>query len=210
MIKFENLKFMSIGSNCADLWYLGQTRVHGPVDNIVIKSTAAIESLLDKTFLTNIYTEPFVEEPKLWAHTDDLNIILNYKDFKLVHNNPNTDKFKQELSNRLERLNTFINNIQQKENCWLVFNLNKYFVNEKHEATTEFTKLINLLKTKNLFTKTIFVQLKKRKLTTEHKWDAWLAKQDNLPKVITIYDVTDAKLANMQFKQQIKQLLKGE
>jgi hypothetical protein len=36
MIKFEDLKFMSIGGYCVGLYALGPNRIKGPVDNVLL------------------------------------------------------------------------------------------------------------------------------------------------------------------------------
>ena len=46
MIKFEDLKFMSIGSNCAPILFLGKDRIRGPIDNMAITDAYAIKFLI--------------------------------------------------------------------------------------------------------------------------------------------------------------------
>ena len=208
MINFKNYKFMSLGSNCADLWYLGSNRLHGPADNIVIKTATGVNYLLNNTLFNKIYSDGFTEEIKTWANNDDIKNILNYEDFKIVHNNPETDKFKLEFKKRSDRLLNFIADISA-ENKWLVFNLNDYFATKDHKPTLELLKLIKILKDKKLYDKTIFVQLKRTKATTENKWESWIDSDYLFKKTIIINDVIELGAAQKQFKEQFINILKG-
>lgn len=157
-------KFMCLGSNCYAIAYLGDKRVHGPVDNMLaLKGFKSSISLLTSEFETEMFNSDYVESK---GNTDFQNeIVYSYKNFQVVHNDVNTEKFKTELKKRINTFNDFIKNIHDDDN-WLIYNIGQFDVkftegNGLGENTEEPTELflegLEYFKSIGLLDKIIFI-----------------------------------------------------
>lgn len=162
--EIENLKFMSIGSNCYGMAYMGEQRVRGPIDNVLAtKGLTSAISLFNGTLENEILNTI----PKEYAKTNPSqnDITFRYENFWVVHNDVRTDKFKEEFHKRIQNFNDFYKNIKLPE-YWFIYNLGQFDVKfsagvgrgENTEIPTEyFLSGLDYMKKLGLTNKIIFV-----------------------------------------------------
>lgn len=162
--EIENLKFMSIGSNCYGMAYMGNQRVRGPIDNVLaIKGLTSAISLFNGTLENEILNTI----PKEYAKTNPSqnDITFRYENFWVVHNDVRTDKFKEEFHKRIQSFNDFYKNIKLPD-YWFIYNLGQFDVKfsegvgrgENTEIPTEyFLSGLDYMKKLGLINKIIFV-----------------------------------------------------
>ena len=95
--EIENLKFMSIGSNCYGMAYMGEQRVRGPIDNVLaLKGLSSSISLFERTLENEILNTT----PKVYNKTNpsQFDITFKYENFWIVHNDVRTKEFKEEFT----------------------------------------------------------------------------------------------------------------
>ena len=163
-MKFEDLNFMSIGSNCVFVaTYPKDERLKGPVDNTSLKSVNAVKMLFDNSFYSFIKNTTPVKRPKkpneFRPGDCEYETIYPNDTVSFVHNIPEGEKFFTEFKKRCDRLYSFIKDVRVKNNCWLVFALNGNFV---RYGTEELVKhnledVIIYLKSQNILNKVIFL-----------------------------------------------------
>lgn len=162
--EIDNLKFMSIGSNCYGMAYMGDQRVRGPIDNVLAlkglsSSISLFEGTLENEILNNI--------PKLYDKTNPSqnDITFKYENFWIVHNDVRTKKFNEEFHKRIQNFEDFCKNINLPEN-WFVYNLGQFDVKftdgigkgkNTEEPTDYFLNGLEYFKMLNLLDKIIFV-----------------------------------------------------
>lgn len=162
--EINNLKFMSIGSNCYGMAYMGDQRVRGPIDNVLaLKGLSSSISLFEGTLENEILNTT----PKLYDKTNPSqnDITFKYENFWIVHNDVRTKKFKEEFHKRIQNFEDFRKNINLPEN-WFVYNLGQFDVkftngigkgNNTEEPTDYFLNGLEYFKMLNLLDKIIFV-----------------------------------------------------
>lgn len=143
-MELDKAKFMSIGSNCYNIAFLGNYRVRGPIDNILsLKGLSSTVKLFDGTFEEEILNSPpwNIEFKK-----NSKNILVyTYEDFQIIHNDPLTEKFKKKSKRRLQSLETFSKEVRTNPNFYFVYTLGihdvKYESGEpgKGKSTEELT-----------------------------------------------------------------------
>lgn len=162
--EIDNLKFMSIGSNCYGMAYMGDQRVRGPIDNVLaLKGLSSSISLFKDTLENEILNTT----PKLYDKTNPSqnDITFKYENFWIVHNDVRTKKFKEEFHKRVQNFDEFRKNINLPEN-WFVYNLGQFDVKftdgigkgeNTEEPTDYFLNGLEYFKMLNLLDKIIFV-----------------------------------------------------
>lgn len=211
MPKFEELKFMSIGANCADIGYLGPDRLRGPVDNMSgVKGILCFESLFNNTFLEEFKATP-IQKPRFKNYEGDSDICYIYKSFAVCHNNPLEEKFIENLKKRYDNFIEFYSHIKEP-NYYFTYSLNTEILKATHTIQNE--KLlrdeISLLKNLGILNKTIFVGT--RLIKNKGNWDFYSEDfQKKFPEVLYI-EIIDLNVFNTsksqeQFKQKIIKLL---
>lgn len=163
-MNFEDLKFMSIGSNCAPIYFLGPDRLRGPVDNMAITDTYILKYLVDNTlfeYITNSSNFKITNPKYGKGRKKDPDVWFIYKYLNIIHNDPRTNEFKMELKSRILRFNEFLNNVKTKNNYYFTFCLNESMVDTStHKLKNKtFYYVCEYLKSVNLLEKTIFVEL---------------------------------------------------
>lgn len=157
--KTLNLKFLSIGSNCAGIGFLGKARLRGPVDNVVVKNLG-FKKLFDNTLYEEITeTQPQISS-KFQSWENDSLLSYSFQSVDIIHNNPFEDSFKKELKKRLERFNNFYENIHNEEN-YFIYSLSNLDVDKWHNPTKYFSSVIQALTDLNILDKVIFVGTKR-------------------------------------------------
>lgn len=159
-----NLKFMSIGSNCYGMAYMGDQRVRGPIDNVLaLKGLSSSISLFEGTLKNEILNTT----PKLYDKTNPSqnDITFKYENFWIVHNDVRTKGFKEEFLKRIQNFEEFRKNINLPEN-WFVYNLGQFDIKftdgigkgeNTEEPTDYFLNGLEYFKMLNLLDKIIFV-----------------------------------------------------
>ena len=164
MTDIENLKFMSIGSNCYGMAYMGEQRVRGPIDNVLaLKGLTSSISLFEGTLENEILHTTPIECKKTNPSQND--ITFKYKNFWIVHNDVKTEKFKEEFHKRILNFTNFYKNINSPE-YWFIYNLGQFDVKfadgigrgtNTEEPTDFFIRGLEYIKNLNLLNKVIFV-----------------------------------------------------
>ena len=142
--EIENLKFMSIGSNCYGMAYMGEQRVRGPIDNVLaLKGLSSSISLFEGTLENEILNTT----PKVYDKTNpsQFDVTFKYENFWIVHNDVRTKEFKEEFHKRIQNFEEFRKNINLPDH-WFVYNLGQFDVKftdgigkgENTEHPTEF------------------------------------------------------------------------
>jgi len=221
-MKFEDLKFMSIGSNCAPILFLGKNRIRGPIDNMAITDAYAIKFLIENTFFNYICDETnfIITNPKYGkGRPADPDVWFIYKYVNILHNDPRTDKFKVELKKRCELFNSFLANVKTNKNYYFTFCLNEAMVDTTTHKLKDKTLyyICEYLKSIALLDKVIFVQLHADNIAHGGYCNCyinditdWSAKY-NL-KVINLYceDKIIADDLYDQFNTKVKELLNND
>lgn len=209
-LKFSDLKFMSIGSNCADIGFLGRNRPRGPVDNMRGRNThPCFQCLLEGTFLKE-FTKIPKQEPKEKTFEGDTEISYIYDSYEVVHNNPLDRKFKETLEKRYQYFKDFYKNIH-KPNYYFTFSLNHEILKENHSVKKSLVEEeIALLKKHNILNKTIFIGTKLIKRTGSFDFYSNDFKK-MFPQVLYIeledINLFDTTSTQEQFKNKIIDLL---
>lgn len=162
--EIENLKFMSIGSNCYGMAYMGEQRVRGPIDNVLaLKGLSSSISLFEGTLENEILNTT----PKVYDKTNpsQFDVTFKYENFWIVHNDVRTKEFKEEFHRRIQNFEEFRKNISLPDH-WFVYNLGQFDVkftdgigkgNNTEEPTDYFLNGLEYFKMLNLLDKIIFV-----------------------------------------------------
>ena len=162
--EINNLKFMSIGSNCYGIAYMEEQRVRGPIDNVLaLKGLSSSISLFERTLENEILNTT----PKVYDKTNpsQFDITFKYENFWIVHNDVRTKEFKEEFHRRIQNFEEFRKNISLPDH-WFVYNLGQFDVkftdgigkgNNTEEPTDYFLNGLEYFKMLNLLDKIIFV-----------------------------------------------------
>ena len=162
--EIKNLKFMSIGSNCYGIAYMGEQRVRGPIDNVLaLKGLSSSISLFERTLENEILNTT----PKVYDKTNpsQFDITFKYENFWIVHNDVRTKEFKEEFHKRIQNFEEFRKNISLPDH-WFVYNLGQFDVkftdgigkgNNTEVPTDYFLNGLEYFKMLNLLDKIIFV-----------------------------------------------------
>lgn len=170
-MKFEDLKFMSIGSNCASIVLLGKNRqFKGPIDNVLIKGTDAIEALFLNKYFEILYSSGYSTRNKYITPQDSYPLLYDFNFVEILHNNPFTTKYKLELTKRINTFNYFLNKCKTNDDYFFIFTFNNWFINDStHEVNhLGVTELLNLFKNYEILNRVIFVQTIQPKDNTKH------------------------------------------
>ena len=162
--EIKNLKFMSIGSNCYGMAYMGDQRVRGPIDNVLaLKGLSSSISLFERTLENEILNTT----PKVYNKTNpsQFDITFKYENFWIVHNDVRTKEFKEEFHKRLQNFEDFRKNINLPDH-WFIYNLGQFDIKfsdgigkgtNTEVPTDYFLNGLEYLRGLNLLDKTIFV-----------------------------------------------------
>lgn len=161
----SDLRFMSIGGNCACIGFLGKYRTKGPVDNVILGNPKTIDLLLQDKYFDFITTSTFIQEPRKKGWPEDYGYFSKYLDDMvwIAHHDPTTQKYKDELKKRCIIFKDFYQKVITDPNYYFIFNLNEFCIDKKQNNLLNHTfvlEVINILKSYNLLEKTIFVGTK--------------------------------------------------
>lgn len=149
-------QFMQIYGNCTAVHCLGPNRIKGPVDNVQTKNYKVIELLLTNKYFDYIKNASFTQTSRPAGFKGDSNIAYSTDIIRIVHNNPTTQKYLDNLKIRCENFNAFINNLDSSK--FLVYAINIYDIKEDHTLRGKnLITNIEYLKKKGLLNKVIFV-----------------------------------------------------
>lgn len=178
MKDLENLKFMSIGGNCADIAYLGKDRLRGPVDNVVgRKGLLTIRNLFEDNLLNVIKETPWKLEPRKPDFPGDSEITYLLTDYRVVHNDPRTEKYQVEIEKRFNNFKSFYEELKNNPKYYFTYSLNYFDVSDTGVLSKNFFEGVNLLKSLGILDKVIFIG------TTSDKVAFWnfFPKEHNIP-----------------------------
>ena len=121
------LQFMQVYGNCAITFFLHDTRIRGPVDNIVLKSKEGIRLLVENKYFDyikkTIENNAFKITPRIPSFDGDLDTAYDTNIVRIVHNNPLEPKYLKNLKIRCDNLKEFLKNINNKNN-YLIYTIN--------------------------------------------------------------------------------------
>lgn len=189
------LQFMQIYGNCAITFFLHDTRIRGPVDNIVLKNKEGIKLLVEDKYFEyikdTIKNNAFKITPRIPSFKGDLDTAYDTNIVRIVHNNPFEAKYLENLKIRCKNLKEFLNNINNKDN-YLIYTINLRDVGIKtHKLIgNHFEENVKYLKKLGLLDKTIFVA------TTGTGW--LNSKCDGLIPIIKKYNLKYLELHNVK------------
>lgn len=216
----DSLNFMSIGSNCACIHFLGPDRIKGPVDNMAITDAYILKYLIDNTLFEYISNNKNfkISKPR-WGkgRQSDPDVWFVYKYLYIIHNDPRTKNFKEELKSRILRFNDFINKVKTQDNYYFTFCLNEWMVdtsNHKLKNKT-FYYVCEYLKSINLLDKIIFVELHADNIPHGGYCNCYIQDMDEWKKkynlkTIELFceDKIDTLTLYNQFINKVKELIK--
>lgn len=184
MIKFEELKFMSIGGGCLALYLLGKDRLPGPIDNVLIKTDKAVKLLLDSQYLEYIKSNKKKKILKNHDYKDwqEIPYLYNYEDnLVIIHNDPTTEKYLKNLNIRLKNFYNFYKKVKTNPEYYFIFTIPYSMIghNTHEQINNRLEKLILLFKKYNLLDKVVFITGKAPD-TLERAWyNIWPKKKYN-------------------------------
>lgn len=211
MLKIEELKFMSIGANCADIGYLGKDRIRGPVDNMSgIDKVLCFECLFNGTFLDEFKKLPKIKS-RVKNFEGDSDKCYFYNSFAVCHNNPFEEKFKLELVKRYNNFKNFYSHIQEP-NYYFTYSLNTEISKITHtiENRSLIEREICFLKDLKILNKTIFVGT--RLVKNKGNWDFYSnGFEKEFPEILYV-EIEDLNIwhpedTQKQFKEKVSILL---
>jgi len=155
-------KFMQIYGNCAGTKFLGENRIKGPVDNVNTKNKKIIELLYNDSYLKYIQTAVFKQTKRDPSFKGDSSIEYSTDLVSILHGNPLTIKYIENLKVRCDALKDFLKEINTNQEYYLIYTLNIYDVDFKRNKlnTQNILDNIECLRKLNLLSKTIFVGTK--------------------------------------------------
>lgn len=170
-MNFDEIKFMSLGSNCANLGFI-KNRIKGPVDNLSgCRNIVCFEVLFDgDSIIEELNSDPIITDrtPNFEGDSDKY---YSYKHYIVCHNDPRTEKYKIEFEKRLRTFQEFIKSINNPDQ-YLIYSLGTAEINKyKHtlQSDNPIQAEIDFLKNKGLLNKTIFVGCKN--VNIKNNWD---------------------------------------
>lgn len=210
-MKFEDLKFMSIGGNCAPIGFLGKDRIRGPVDNLAgVKGKVCFECLFDDTFLDDFKKQPIIQD-RVPGFPNDSDKAYIYEHYTVCHNNPLEEKYQIEIKKRFDRFKDFYTSIQHSD-YYFTYSLNTEISKRENKIQNLplLEKEIQLLKDLNVLHKTIFVGTKNVKI--KNNWNFYAKEFTTVFPDVLYVELEDLNVFNpdkalKQFKQKIEKLL---
>ena len=161
MINFEDCKFMSLGGNCTNIYLLGwKNRLKGPIDNVLIEKVGAIQLLLENNYYNYVKNKPVKLTPKAPQGNDPLFSSSYFAGMTMLHNDPKTEKYLNELKTRIEVFNQFYTELKQpKNNNFFIFVLNNRtnYYGQKTLRGTLLIDILEYLKKLKILNKVIFI-----------------------------------------------------
>lgn len=163
-MKFEDLEFMSIGSNCVYLaCFDKKTRLKGPLDNTALKSVnglrLAINNELYNFVKDNTPQKRHKNSNEFRAGDCEWETLYPNRTICFVHNIPEGEKFFAEFKIRCDRLFKYLADIRENNNKWLIFTLNGNFVkyNTGELIENNLNDVLDYLSEIGLLSKTIII-----------------------------------------------------
>lgn len=157
----QKYHFMQLAGDCSCLGYLGLDRIRGPVDNVLTKGYKCIEKLINDLY----YDEICNTKPDLYKHKKyfkgDIETTYDYPDVQIIHNDPLSVEYLQELKARCIVFKDFYKKVISNDNYYFTINFNSFDVDKNNnEINNNINKTINYLKEKDILDKTIFIGLR--------------------------------------------------
>ena len=158
------VNFLSIGSNCAALGYLGPNRIRGPFDNVICKNGLLSSKILfnETLFRREFMSPPFVKSREKYFEMDT-GYSFSYENIKFIHNDPTTIKFRTEFEKRYQNFKIFYDNLKTLPNYFFTYSLGAADIRNNF-VTDTFYKGIQFLKKENIVNKIIIVGTKMNKV----------------------------------------------
>jgi len=224
MININDLKFMSIGCNCADIGFLGKDRIKGPVDNVDILRHEIFELLLSNKYFDLIKNGKYIKiDKKSWQFgwPNDYAFIFYYlrsdgeRLIRLEHEDVKTIKYEEELLKRCLVFNDFYTKVLSDNNYYFTFCFNEIVIdNNKSKICSRgfIEESINIFIKYKILDKIIFVGTK-----TSNKDNVWNYNSEEFKYYIDKYnlkyieiennDIWDNEECHKQFLDKVSKLI---
>lgn len=210
-MKFDDLKFISIGSTCATIGVLGNDRIKGPVDNLAgCKGTICFEVLFNGKFISSIFENQPIITDKKPGYEGDSDKYYQYSHYTVCHNNPLENSYRKELLKRYQTFLDFKKDINNDDH-YFIYSLGSADVNKRtHELNVpHIEKEIQYLKDIGVVNKTIFVGT--RLVKNKGNWDFYGKDFSKIFPVLYVeiedLNVWHTESTQAQFKDQVCKLL---
>lgn len=118
----DNIKIMSIGGNCRNIPILGKDRIRGPIDNIqLLGGLSDTKIIFEDSLVSMVKTETPIQEKRNPTFPGDSDTLYTYSHFQVVHNNPLTDKYLEELEKRMDNFRNFRKKVEMDPNYYFIY-----------------------------------------------------------------------------------------
>ena len=214
-MKFDDLKFMSIGSNCANLGCV-KNRIKGPVDNLAgVDRVICFENLFEgDEILKELSAEPIITDrtPNFEGDSDKYYI---YKHYMVCHNDPRTEKYKIEFERRLRVLQDFYKHIQEADH-YFVYSLGPSEIDRSKntlQTDNNLKDIIKFLEERELLKKVIFIG--SRNVKSKSYWNFYCSNfREVFPEILYV-EIEDLNLwsseaTQKQFQEKVSTILNLE
>lgn len=206
--------FMQLFGNCACIGYLGKDRYKGPVDNVIGINSHLIKLLLENRYYTDFIKAKYSKTPHKPFFKNDYEYYSNYYCVRIVHENPDTEKYRQILKERCENFNSFYKKVISEDNYYFTITLNESMIDKKQNTLKGncLIDVINMIKKYNLSDKVIFVgtiALDSTNVWNYHSDEATKLLKENSLKYIEIknLNIWDTEESQKQFITEVYKLL---
>jgi len=117
------IRIMSLGSNCADLSYLGDFRVPGPVDNWVANHGFEDALHLFTDFKQQIESGWLEAKPRIKAFAEDSDINFRYESYSCIHLDMRNPDIVKKVFKRYETMIEFAEKVKADPECYFSYTL---------------------------------------------------------------------------------------
>lgn len=196
-MKFEDYKFMQLFGNCACIAYLGENRIRGPVDNVIATDVSLIKLLLFGNYIEALNTTNY-EKTRHGVYFDgDSPWQYTFPFVKILHNNPMTEKYKQEVLKRIDTLKKFYKKVLINDKYFFTITLNEALVDKNIHTINKklISTLLKYLKELKILHKCIFIGTR-----ANNKWNFWAG---DFSKFIKEYNLKYFEINNLDLKNKI-------
>lgn len=153
--------FMQLAGDCSCMGYLGNNRLRGPIDNVVTKGAACVESLLNDKYYEQVTTAIPTIRPRKPQFDGDSYTIYDFDIVQIVHNNISDTKYKDELKARCVLFKDFYNRVLTEDGFYFTINFNMFDLSAgNEEIANNIESIIKVLVDHSILNKVLFVGLK--------------------------------------------------
>lgn len=210
-MKYE---FMQLGGNCACIGYLGKNRLKGPVDNVILKTTNLIKLLIENKYYDYLYNNTPTLSKRTPGWDGDSPFFYQYPDVWIAHHNPQQEKYKKELKERIQRFNDFLKQVRETNTHFFTINLNEFMIDKGNHTLKKNTlkEILEYLQKISLLDKVIFISTKLK--TKNNPWDYY---SDNAYRLLDLFkakhitiidnDIWETKESEQQFELKAEDII---